>query len=81
MNTQRNSISELQNKLDGEKKFVLDLQKDQEKYELTQKNLQEEQQIFIGQLVKKGIEDKSTNAKIATLKQEISSSKQTVHQF
>ena len=46
----------------------MDLEKDEEKYKTTQKNLQEEQQIFIGQLVKKGIEDKSTNAKIATLK-------------
>ena len=47
----------------------------------TERNLSEEQQIFIGQLVKKGIEHKSTEAKIATLKEDIESSKKQVTSF
>lgn len=35
------------------------------------KNLEEEQQIFVGQLVKKGLEDKNMEAKIMKLKSDI----------
>jgi len=35
------------------------------------KNLEEEQQIFVGQLVKKGLEDKNMETKIIKLKQDI----------
>jgi chromosome segregation ATPase len=47
----------------------------------TQSNLQEEQQIFIGQLVKKGIEDKSTKAKISALEGDINSCNTQVQSF
>ncbi len=35
------------------------------------KNLEEEQQIFVGQLVKKGLEEKNMQAKIMKLKSDI----------
>ena len=53
-------------------KFMDELLRDREKYQTTFNNLMEEQQIFCGQLVKKGLEDKGVQAKVLALKNSIS---------
>jgi len=48
-------------------KFLEDLDKDMQKYNASLKNLVEEQAIFVGQLVKKGLEDKTIKQDIVKL--------------
>lgn len=74
-------VSELNSKIDGDRKSIEELRKDKEKFEKTQNNLQEEQQIFIGQLVKKGIEDKNIKSQIAILESDIKQSNEQVKAF
>lgn len=45
--------------------------KENEVIQSNKKNLDEEQQIFVGQLVKKGLEEKNMQAKIMKLKSDI----------
>jgi chromosome segregation ATPase len=75
------AINDLNNKLKGDEITIEELRKDKEKYSKTQSELQEEQTIFVGQLVKKGIEDKNMKAKIAAVQEEISKTKETVQMF
>ena len=62
-------------------KSTEELQKDYVKFQVTIKNLQEEQAIFVGQLVKKGLEDKTLKQQIVKLQQEIMASEQTISKF
>lgn len=55
--------------------------RDREKYQGTFNNLMEEQQIFCGQLVKKGLEDKGVQAKILALKNSIATFESQVQSY
>ena len=61
----------LENQLYGTTKEVEEKKRESEELELKQKQLMDEQQIFIGQLVKKGIEDKTMEAKKVKLEKDI----------
>lgn len=76
-----NNIKELQNQLHGTTKLVEEKKKESEELESQQKHLMDEQQIFIGQLVKKGLEDKTMEAKKGKLEKDISAHKQLVLEF
>lgn len=56
------------------KKLIKDLKKDKEK-------LMEEQHIAVGQMVKKGLEDKTMEAKKTKLEKDISEHTQQVREF
>ena len=58
-----------------------ELLRDREKYQTTFNNLMEEQQIFCGQLVKKGLEDKGVQAKVLALKNSISTFESQVQSY
>jgi hypothetical protein len=61
----------LENQLYGTTKEVEEKKRESEELELKQKQLMDEQQIFIGQLVKKGLEDKTMEAKKVKLEKDI----------
>ena len=63
----------LENQLYGTTKEVEEKKRESEELELKQKQLMDEQQIFIGQLVKKGLEDKTMEAKKVKLEKDINS--------
>ena len=46
-------------KISGTEKLIEELEKDQEKFKKTMEDLTEEQQLFVGKLVTKGLEDKT----------------------
>ena len=63
------------------KKFEEEKKKESESLQVYKKNLDEDQQIFVGQLVKKGLDDKNMMAKIDSLKKEITAQEQQVKTF
>lgn len=75
------SIQMLENQLYGTTKEVEEKKRESEELELKQKQLMDEQQIFIGQLVKKGLEDKTMEAKKVKLEKDIKDYNQQVHEF
>lgn len=48
------------------------------KYEETKRNLHEEQQIFVGQLVKKGLEERTLLGQIKSIKELITAEEEKV---
>ncbi len=62
-----NINKELETSIGGTMKFLEELDKDMQKYNASLKNLVEEQAIFVGQLVKKGLEDKTIKQDIVKL--------------
>lgn len=75
------NFKEQQTQLYGTTKMVEEKKKESEALEIQQKHLMDEQQIFIGQLVKKGLEDKTMEAKKEKLDKDISAHKQQVLEF
>lgn len=76
-----NNIKEIQTQLFSTNKFVDEKKKENETIQVHKKNLDEEQQIFVGQLVKKGLEEKNMQAKIMNLKRDIVTQGKQVQQF
>ena len=67
--------------IDGMDKEVEKLKSDAEKHKSTLLNLKEEQQIFVGQLVKKGLDDKNLQSQITSMKKEIATSEEQAKIF
>lgn len=65
----------------GTTKMVEEKKKESEALEVQQKHLMDEQQIFIGQLVKKGLQDKTMESEKEKLEKDISAHKQQVLEF
>mgnify|MGYP000849073911 CR=1 FL=1 len=61
--------------------MVEEKKKESEALEVQQKHLMDEQQIFIGQLVKKGLQDKTMESEKEKLEKDISAHKQQVLEF
>jgi len=55
--------------------------RESEALEINQKHLMDEQKIFVGQLVKKGLDDKKMEADKVKLEKDISAHKQQVLEF
>jgi uncharacterized small protein (DUF1192 family) len=72
---------ELETKIQGTQKLMEELKKDQEKYVKTLEDLVEEQQLFVGKLVTKGLEDKTIQQEIVKLTAERTSSEDTIKKF
>ena len=72
---------ELETKIEGTKKLLAELVKDHEKCKKTLEDLVEEQQLFVGKLVTKGLEDKTIQANILKLTAERTSSEDTIKKF
>lgn len=67
--------------VDGMKKEIEKLRSDAVKHEQTLTNLKEEQQIFVGQLVKKGLDDKQLQSSITAMRKEIQNSEEQAKIF
>mmetsp|Transcript_18194 Transcript_18194/g.17315 ORF Transcript_18194/g.17315 Transcript_18194/m.17315 type:complete len:165 (-) Transcript_18194:1449-1943(-) len=80
-NNLRNNIKELETQIQTTLKFLEEKKKENETIQIHKKNLDEEQQIFVGQLVKKGLEEKHMQGEIANLRKEILGSEQQVQSF
>lgn len=78
LDTLRDVNKQLQNDLEGQSKLVEEKKKEEEKLKVKQKELMDEQKIFIGTLVKKGLEDKTMEGKKTSLLKNISKYKQQV---
>ena len=61
--------------------MVEEKKKESEALEIQTKHLMDEQQIFIGQLVKKGLQDKTMESEKEKLEKDISAHKQQVLEF
>lgn len=66
-----NNIKELDTQIATTHKFLEEKRKEAEQLLIYKKNLEEEQQIFVGQLVKKGLEEKNMQAKIVKIRSDI----------
>ena len=66
-----NNIKELETQIATTHKFLEEKKKEAESLLVYKKNLEEEQQIFVGQLVKKGLEEKNMQAKIMKIRSDI----------
>ena len=75
------NFKEQQTQLYGTTKMVEEKKKESEALEVQQKHLMDEQQIFIGQLVKKGLQDKTMESEKEKLEKDISAHKQQVLEF
>lgn len=75
------NFKEQQTQLYGTTKMVEEKKKESEALEVQQKHLIDEQQIFIGQLVKKGLQDKTMESEKEKLEKDISAHKQQVLEF
>ena len=75
------NIKELETQLSGTVKLVEEKKRESENLEIQQKHLSEEQQIFIGTLVKKGLDDKKMEARKGKLEIDIAAYKQQVIDF
>lgn len=80
-NNLTNGIKELDTQISTTNKFLEEKKKEAESLLVYKKNLEEEQQIFVGQLVKKGLEEKNMQAKIMKLKSDIVQHEKQVQQF
>ncbi len=76
-----NNVKELETQIASTSKFVEEKRKENDVIQVNKKNLDEEQQIFVGQLVKKGLEEKNMQAKIMKLKSDIVAHEKQVQQF
>eukprot|EP00347_Sterkiella_histriomuscorum_P000313 403376359 len=76
-----NNIKELDTTIHTTHKFLEEKRKEAEQLLVYKKNLEEEQQIFVGQLVKKGLEEKSMQAKIVKIRSDILHHEQDVKKF
>jgi uncharacterized protein YoxC len=65
------NVKEIQNQISGMTKQVEEKKRESEQLEIQQKHLMDEQQIFVGQLVKKGLDDKAMEVKFNQLQIEI----------
>lgn len=72
-NNLQNNLKEIDTQIQTTNKFLEEKKKENEQLQGHKKNLEEEQQIFVGQLVKKGLEEKNMAAKIMKLKSDITS--------
>lgn len=61
-------IKELETTLGSTMKFIEEKKKDVKSQVQYKKNIQEENQLFVGQLVKKGLEEKNLDVKMETEK-------------
>ena len=59
-------------------KLTNELMSEHKKYEETKRNLHEEQQIFVGQLVKKGLEERTLLGQIKSIKELIAAEEDKV---
>ena len=66
-----NNVKELDTQLATTSKFLDEKRREAEQLLVYKKNLEEEQQIFVGQLVKKGLEEKNMQAKIMKIRSDI----------
>ena len=62
----------------GVVKLTNELLSEHKKYEDAKRNLHEEQQIFVGQLVKKGLEDRTLQGQIKSIKELITAEEEKV---
>lgn len=76
-----NNVKELTTEKESTDKLVAEKKKEIEALEVEQKYLEDEQKIFIGQLVKIKLEDKTMEAKKGKLEKDISAHKQQVLEF
>ncbi|CDW91529.1 UNKNOWN [Stylonychia lemnae] len=76
-----NNIKELETQIANTHKFLDEKKKEAEQLLIYKKNLEEEQQIFVGQLVKKGLEEKNMQAKIVKIRSDILQHEKQVQQF
>lgn len=72
---------ELVQKVQGAEKLIEELKKDAEKYKKQIADLMEEQQLFIGKLVTKGLEDKTIQQEIHKLTAERTASEDTIKKY
>ena len=68
-------------KISGTEKLIEELEKDQEKFKKTMEDLTEEQQLFVGKLVTKGLEDKTIQAEIMKATTERANAEETIKKF
>lgn len=76
-----NNIKELDTQIATTHKFLEEKRKEAEQLLIYKKNLEEEQQIFVGQLVKKGLEEKNMQAKIVKIRSDILQHEKQVKEF
>jgi len=76
-----NNIKELETQTATTGKFLEEKRREAEQLLVYKKNLEEEQQIFVGQLVKKGLEEKNMQAKIMKIRSDILQHEKQVQQF
>ena len=76
-----NNVKELDTQLATTSKFLDEKRREAEQLLVYKKNLEEEQQIFVGQLVKKGLEEKNMQAKIMKIRSDILQHEKQVQQF
>ena len=70
-NNLKNNVKELETQIATTQKYLDEKHKENDSLQVYKENLDEEQKIFIGQLVKKGLEEKNMQAKIMKLKSDI----------
>jgi hypothetical protein len=80
-NNLKNNLKELETQLATTTKYVDEKKRENDQIQVYKKNLEEEQQIFVGQLVKKGLEERNMQAKIMKLKSDIVLHEKQVQQF
>ncbi len=76
-----NNVKELETQIATTHKFLEEKKKESESLLVYKKNLEEEQQIFVGQLVKKGLEEKNMQAKIMKIRSDIVTHEKQVQAF
>jgi len=72
---------ELSNKIDGTNKLIEEQQKEHKNKKKQLEDLVEEQQLFVGKLVTKGLEDKTVQAEILKLSAERQASEDIIKKF